>query len=79
LSLAQASEIFLRKSALITSTAAELASLSMKRNSNNILKQVETKRSSYTMGQKTALEARYNNPQLYNMLRECPRFCVTDI
>jgi len=22
------------------------------------------------MGQKTALEARYNNPQLYNMLRQ---------
>lgn len=65
----QASEIFLRKSALITSTAAELKNPSMKRNSNNNLKEVEIKRSSYTMGQETALEARYNNPQLYNMLR----------
>lgn len=50
--LAQASEIFLRKNALITSTAAERANSSMNRNSGNILKQVEAKTPSYTTGQK---------------------------
>ncbi|WP_372863080.1 hemagglutinin repeat-containing protein [Psychrobacter sp.] len=50
--LAQASEIFLRKNALITSTAAERANSSMNRNSGNILKQVEANTPSYTKGQK---------------------------
>ncbi len=50
--LAQASEIFLRKNALITSTKAERANSSMNRNSGNILKQVETKTPSYTTNQK---------------------------
>ena len=52
--LAQASEIFLRKNALITSTKAERANSSMNRNSGNILKQVETKTPSYTTNQKNS-------------------------
>ena len=50
--LAQASEIFLRKNALITSTKAERANHSMNRNAGNILKQVEAKTPSYTTDQR---------------------------